>query len=118
MGNSMNSSITRPKVRKGDLVKVLSGKDRGKSGKVLQVYPKKGKILVERINLVKRHTKPSQTNQQGGIIEKEAAMNLSKVMVLDPRTNTASRLGRKALGDGKLVRFVKKSGEMIEATKA
>jgi large subunit ribosomal protein L24 len=110
-------AISRPKVRKGDLVRVLSGKDRGKSGKVLAVFPKKGKLLVERINLVKRHTKPNQKIQQGGIIEKEAALSLSKVMVLDPRTNTASRLGRKALGDGKLVRFVKKSGEMIEATK-
>ena len=119
MGIFVNKkAVSRPKVRKGDLVKVLTGKDRGKSGKVLQVYPKKGKVLVERINLVKRHTKPSQANQQGGIIEKEAALNLSKVMVLDPRTNTASRLGRKSLGDGKLVRFVKKTGEMIEATKA
>ena len=111
-------AVSRPKVRKGDLVRVLSGKDRGKSGKVLQVYPKKGKVLVERINLVKRHTKPTQKIQQGGILEKEAPLNLSKVMVLDPRTNTAGRLGRKALGDGTLVRFVKKTGEMIEATKA
>ena len=118
MGNSMDKSISRPKVRKGDLVKVLAGKDRGKSGKVLKVFPKKGKLLIERINLVKRHTKPTQKIQQGGILEKEAPMHLSKVMVLDPRTNTASRLGRKSLGDGKLVRFVKKTGEMIEATKA
>jgi large subunit ribosomal protein L24 len=118
MANPLNKAVSRPKVRKGDLVKVLSGKDRGKSGKVLAVLPKKGKILIERINLVKRHTKPSQTQQQGGIIEKEAPMSLSKVMVLDPRTNAASRLGRKRLPDGALVRFVKKSGEMIEATKA
>jgi large subunit ribosomal protein L24 len=118
MGNNIKTAVSRPKIRKGDLVRVLSGKDRGKSGKVIEVYPQKGKLLVERINLVKRHTKPSQKLQQGGIIEKEAPLGLSKVMVLDPRTNTASRLGRKALADGKLVRFVKKTGEMIEATKA
>ena len=114
----MTETMNRLKVRRGDLVTVLSGKDKGKSGKVLRVYPKKGKILVERVNLVKRHTKPTQKVQQGGIIEKEAAMNISKVMVLDPRTNQPSRLGRKKLADGKLVRFNKKSGEMIEATKA
>jgi large subunit ribosomal protein L24 len=114
----MTETMNRLKVRRGDLVTVLSGKDKGKSGKVLRVYPKKGKILVERVNLVKRHTKPSQKVQQGGIIEKEAALNISKVMVLDPRTNQPSRLGRKKLADGKLVRFNKKSGEMIEATKA
>lgn len=114
----MTETMNRLKVRRGDLVTVLSGKDKGKSGKVLRVYPKKGKILVERVNLVKRHTKPSQKTQQGGIIEKEAALNVSKVMVLDPRTNQPSRLGRKKLADGKLVRFNKKSGEMIEATKA
>ena len=106
------------KIRKGDQVTIVTGKEAGKSGKVLRVYPKKGKILVERVNLVKRHTKPTQKVQQGGIIEKEAAMNISKVMVLDPRTNQPSRLGRKKLADGKLVRFNKKSGEMIEATKA
>ena len=114
----MIEAVQRIKVRRGDLVKVLSGKDKGKSGKVLKVYPKKAKLLVERVNMVKRHTKPSQKVQQGGIIEKEAPLGISKVMVLDPRTNQPSRLGRKKLPDGKLVRFVKKSGEMIEATKA
>ncbi|MES2201565.1 MAG: 50S ribosomal protein L24 [candidate division FCPU426 bacterium] len=113
----MNSAVNRAKIRRGDLVTVLTGKDKGKSGKVLRVYPKKGRLLVERINLVKRHTKPSQKIQQGGIIEKEAPLGISKVMVLDPRTNQPSRLGRKRLPDGKLVRFVKKSGEMIEAVK-
>jgi large subunit ribosomal protein L24 len=118
MDNYTPFAVSRPKIRKGDLVKVLSGRDKGKSGKVLKVFPKKGNLIVERINLVKRHTKPNQKAQQGGIIEKEAAIRISKVMVLDPRSNTASRLGRKSLGDGKLLRFVKKTGEMIEATKA
>lgn len=107
----------RYKVRRGDVVTVLSGKDKGKSGKVLRVYPSTGKLLVEKINFVKRHTKPSQKIQQGGILEKEAPLAISKVVVLDPHTNQPSRLGRRRLPDGKLVRFVKKTGEMIEATK-
>jgi large subunit ribosomal protein L24 len=108
----------RYKVRKGDVVTVLSGKDKDKSGKVLAVFPKDGKVLVEKINLVKRHTKPNQKTPQGGIIEKEAPMAIGKVMVLDPHTNKPSRVGRKRLGDGKLVRFAKKTGEMIEPAKA
>jgi large subunit ribosomal protein L24 len=108
----------RYKVRKGDVVTVLSGKDKGKSGKVLAVYPNKAKLLIEKINFVKRHTKPNQKLQQGGILEKEAPISIAKVMVLDPHTNQASRLGRKRLADGQLVRFVKKTGEMIEAVKA
>ena len=108
----------RYKVRKGDVVTVLSGKDKGKSGKILAVYPDKGKVLVEKINFVKRHTKPNQKVQQGGILEKEAPMSISKVMVLDPHSNKPSRLARKRLPDGKLVRVVKKTGEMIEPAKA
>lgn len=111
-------TTTRFKVRKGDLVTVRAGKDKGKSGKVIAVFPKKETLLVEKVNLVKRHTKPNQKIQQGGIIEKEAPIAISKVTVLDPRTNQASRLGRKRLPDGKLVRYVKKSGEMIEEAKA
>ena len=113
----MNESKTRYKVRKGDVVTVRTGKDKGKSGKVIVVFPKNGKLLVEKINMVKRHTKPNQKVQQGGIIEKEAPIAVSKVMVLYPRTNQASRVGRKRLPEGKLVRFVKKTGEMIEESK-
>jgi large subunit ribosomal protein L24 len=108
----------RLKVRKGDIVTVISGKDKGKSGKVLAVYPENAKVLVEKINFVKRHTKPSQKMPQGGIHEKEAALQISKVMVLDSHSGKPSRIGRKMLADGKLVRFFKKSGEMIEQTKA
>lgn len=108
---------TRYKVRRGDLVTVITGKDKGKSGKVLSVDPKVGKVLVERVNIVKRHTKPNQQNQAGGIVEKEAPVAISKVMVLDPSSNKPSRLGRKRLNDGSLVRFVKKSGQTLEATK-
>ena len=107
----------RYKVRRGDLVTVIAGKDKGKSGKVLSVMPKQGKVLVERVNIVKRHTKPNPKNQSGGIVEKEAPLAIAKIMVLDPSTSKPSRLGRKKLNDGTMVRFVKKSGETIEAAK-
>jgi large subunit ribosomal protein L24 len=107
----------RYKVRRGDLVTVIAGKDKGKSGKVMSVNPKTGKVLVERVNIVKRHTKPNQKNQAGGIVEKEAPLSIAKVMVLDPSSNKPTRLGRKKLNDGTLVRFAKKSGETMESAK-
>ena len=110
-------STIRYKVRQGDLVTVISGRDKGKSGKVLVVLPKVGKVVVEHVSVVKRHTKPSQKNQMGGIVEKEASFSISKVMVLDPSNSTPSRLGRKKLKDGSLVRFVKKSGHTMEPVK-
>ena len=111
------ATVIRYKVRQGDLVTVIAGKDKGKSGKVISVMPKVGKLLVERVNMVKRHSKPTPKNQAGGIIEKEAPLAIAKVMVLDPASNKPSRIGRKLLADGKLVRVVKKSGEMIEPVK-
>ena len=111
------ASVIRYKVRRGDLVTVISGKDKGKSGKVISVFPKDGKVLVERVNVVKRHTKPNQQNQAGGIVEKEAPVSIAKVMVLDPASSKPSRLGRKRLNDGSLVRFVKKSGQTLEIVK-
>jgi len=107
-------STIRYKVRQGDLVTVISGRDKGKSGKVLVVLPKVGKVVVEHVSVVKRHTKPSQKNQMGGIVEKEASFSISKVMVLDPSNSTPSR---KKLKDGSLVRFVKKSGHTMEPVK-
>jgi len=108
----------RYKVRRGDLVTVISGRDKGKSGKVLLVLPKVGKVLVEHVGIVKRHTKPNQKNQMGGIVEKEASFSISKVMVLDPSNSLPSRLGRKKLNDGSLVRFAKKSGHTLEPVKS
>ena len=108
----------RFKVRRGDVVTVITGKDKGKNGKVLRVMPKNALLLVEKVNLVKRHTKPNQKNQTGGILEKEAPIAVNKVMVLDPRSGQASRVGRKRLESGELVRIVKRTGEMIEAVKA
>ena len=114
----MKTKAIRYKVRRGDVVTVLAGRDKGKSGKVLKVLPKKGTLVVERVNVVKRHTRPNPKNQQGGIVEKESPIAVAKVMVLDPRTSKPSRLGRKRLDNGELVRVVKATGEMIEAAKA
>jgi large subunit ribosomal protein L24 len=113
-----SETVIRYKVRKGDLVTVISGRDKGKSGKVLLVLPKLGKVMVEHVGVVKRHTKPSQKNQMGGIVEKEASFSISKVMVLDPSNNTPTRLGRKKLNDGTLVRYAKKSGHTLESVKS
>ena len=100
-------------VIKNDTVKILSGKYRGKTGKVLKVFPKENRVIVEGVNIIKKHTKPSQKNQQGGIIEKEASINVSNVMVIDPKTSEPSRVGYKFLEDGSKVRISKKSGEML-----
>jgi large subunit ribosomal protein L24 len=100
---------------KNDTVKVLSGKYKGKVSKVLKVFPKEGKIIVEGVNIIKRHTKPSQQNQQGGIIEKEAPITVSKVMVVCPKCNRGTRIGHRILDDGSKVRVCKHAdcGEII-----
>jgi large subunit ribosomal protein L24 len=100
-------------IKKGDMVQVIAGDDKGKKGHVLEVFSATNRALVEGINIVKRHTKPSAQNQQGGIISKEASVNISNLMIVD-KTGTASRIGRKLNDAGKLVRFSKKSGEIIE----
>jgi large subunit ribosomal protein L24 len=101
-------------VRKGDMVIVIAGKERGKKGKVLRVLPDKGRVIVERINMIKRHQRPTQKLRQGGIIEREGALALSNVMVVDPRTDKPTRIGVMILADGKKVRLARKSGEMID----
>lgn len=100
-------------VKKGDMVQVMAGDDKGKKGRVLQVFAATNRALVEGINIVSRHTKPNAQNQQGGIIKKEASVNISNLMLVD-KTGTASRIGRKLNDAGKLVRFSKKSGEIID----
>ncbi|WP_027410245.1 50S ribosomal protein L24 [Anoxybacteroides tepidamans] len=100
-------------VKKGDKVQVISGKDKGKQGVVLAAFPKKNRVLVEGVNIVKKHAKPSQANPQGGIISKEAPIHVSNVMPLDPKTGTPTRVGYK-LVDGKKVRYAKKSGEVLD----
>jgi large subunit ribosomal protein L24 len=101
------------KIKKGDTVVVLTGRDRGKKGEVLKVMPKVSRALVQGVNVVKRHTRPSQT-QAGGIVEKEASINLSNLAHVDPKDGKATRVGFKTLEDGRKVRFAKRSGEVID----
>ncbi|MFK9094894.1 50S ribosomal protein L24 [Bacillus salipaludis] len=99
-------------VKKGDKVRVISGKDKGKTGVILASYPKDSRVLVEGINIVKKHSKPSQVNPQGGIISFEAPIHVSNVMPIDPKSGNPTRVGYKTV-DGKKVR-VAKSGEVLD----
>lgn len=101
-------------VKKGDKVKVLAGENKGQTGTVIGMLPEKNKALVEGINVVKKHEKPSATSPQGGIIEKEAPIHLSNLMLVDPKSGDATRTGRKADENGKLVRYSKNSQEIIK----
>lgn len=107
------------KIHKNDNVLVIAGNDRGKTGKVLKVFPALSKVIVEGINIRKRHTKPNQKNPQGGIVEKEAPIHVSNVMLIDPKTNEPTRLGSQIILDEKTkkkkrIRVSKASGEMIQ----
>lgn len=104
----------RMHVRKGDLVQVLCGKDAGVRGKVLEVYPRKNRVLVEKVNIVKRHQRPNQQMQKGGIISKENPIHISNVMLVCKATNEPSRYRREVLADGKKVRVAIRSGEQID----
>lgn len=101
-------------VKKNDTVKVIAGKEKGKIGKVMVVLPKKERIIIEKINLVKRHTKPKGAAGQGGIIEKEGAIHISNVMVVCPKCGSAVRFGYKLLEDGSKARVCKKCEEVID----
>jgi large subunit ribosomal protein L24 len=101
------------KVKKGDRVVVTAGRDKGKSGEVIRVYPTESRVLVAGVNVMKRHQRQSQ-RQQGGIVSKEAPVHLSKIAHVDPKTGSPTRVGFKRLEDGRLVRFAKKSGEVID----
>lgn len=105
--------MTLARVRKGDKVMVISGKDRGKTGTVLRVWPDEDKVTVEKINVVKRHTKPTNT-KEGGIFEKESPIHISNVMPLDPETGKPTRVKTKVGSDGSKTRIAK-SGKTIEA---
>ena len=101
------------KIRKGDRVVVLTGRSKGKRGEVLKVLPKDDRALVQGVNTVKRHTKPSQ-QAMGGIIEKEAPIQLSNLAHVDPQSGKPTRIGFRVLEDGRKVRFAKRSGEIID----
>jgi large subunit ribosomal protein L24 len=101
------------KIKKGDTVVVLAGRDKGRSGEVLQVMPKDERAIVRGVNLVKRHTRQTP-QQEGGIISKESTIHLSNLAVADPKGGQATRVGFKILEDGRKVRFAKRSGELID----
>ena len=101
------------KIKKGDSVVVITGRDKGRTGKVLTVIPKEGRAVVQGVNLVKRHQKQTQT-QEAGIVSKEAAIQLSNLLIADPRDGKPSRVGFKILEDGRKVRFAKLSGDLID----
>ncbi len=100
-------------IKSGDTVKVIAGDDKGKSGKVLSINLEKRRAIVEGLNMVTKHVKPTAANPQGGIEKKEAAIHISNLMLVDPKTGDATRTGRKAGENGKLVRYSKKTGEVI-----
>jgi large subunit ribosomal protein L24 len=102
-------------IRKNDQVVVRAGKDRGKKGRVLSVVPDKNRVVVEGVNMIKRHTRPNpQRNIKGGIVEREAAIHISNVMLVDPESNEPTRLGSKTLNDGTRVRISRKSGAAVD----
>jgi large subunit ribosomal protein L24 len=100
-------------VKKDDTVFVITGKDKGKKGRVIAAYPRENRVLVEGINMVKKHAKPSQQNPQGGILNQEAPIHVSNVMLIDPKSGKPTRVGYKVLENGKKVRIAVKSGEVI-----
>ena len=107
-------SVNSLHVKKDDRVMVIAGKEKGKSGKVLRVYPEKNRVLVENLNLIKRHTRPTQANAEGGIIEKEAPMSAANVQLLCQACDQPARTGKRLLDDGSKVRFCKKCNEIVD----
>jgi len=106
--------IPRFRIKKGDLVQVISGREKGKTGKVLSVVPDRQQVFVEKLNFIKRHTRPNQKNRQGGIIEKEAPLHISKVMLVCSSCERPVRVGIRKFEDGNKVRVCRDCGEVIE----
>tara|TARA_B100001115_G_scaffold182387_1_gene178505 strand:- start:668 stop:988 length:321 start_codon:yes stop_codon:yes gene_type:complete len=106
--------MSKIKIKKNDTVLVKTGNSKGSRGKVIRVYPKLNRALVEGVNMVSKHTKPNAENPQGGIIKKEATIHISNLMLVDPKTGEPTKIGKKKdEKSGKIVRFSKKSGELI-----
>ena len=107
--------MVKLKIKKNDTVVVLAGTSKGKEGKVIKVYSATNRAIVEGVNMVSKHTKPNAANPQGGIIKQESSINISNLMLVDPKSGEPTRIGRKIdEKTGKLVRFAKKSGEVIK----
>ena len=101
------------KIKKGDRVKVIAGRSKGKVGDVLRVLPTESRVVVSGVNMIKRHTKPNR-NEQGGIVEREAAIHVSNVALIDPKSDKPTKVGFKFLEDGRKVRFARASGETLD----
>ena len=106
--------VKHPNLKKNDKVMVTSGKEKGKIGSILKLDALKGRVVVEKVNMVKRHTRPGGTNAQGGIIEKEAPIHLSNLMLVCSKCAEPTRIGKQILEDGSKVRFCKKCGELLD----
>lgn len=107
-------AIVKLHVKKNDVVKIIAGKDKGKTGKVLRIFPAKSRVVVENLNVVKRHTRPTQLNPEGGIVEKAAPMNISNVMLICASCSEAVRTGVRVLEDGSKARYCKKCNEIVD----
>ena len=115
MARQREAQRTRIRIRKDDLVEVISGRDKGKRGKVLVVLPEKGRLLVQGVNFIKRHTRPNpQKNIKGGIAEREAPIHVSNVMIVSPDDDKRTRIGSKLLPDGRKARTGRRSGEVLD----
>ena len=101
------------RIKKGDRVRVMAGNDRGREGEVLKVFPATNRVIVEKVNMIKRHQRPTKVNPRGGIIEKEAPINAANVMLICPSTKKPTRIGKAILSDGSRARVSKKSGDML-----
>ncbi len=108
------NQLARVKIKKNDIVEVITGKEAGKKGKILMVFPGDQKVVVERLNIVKRHTRPTQKVKQGGIIEKEGRIHISNVMLVCTKCDKKTRVAVKLLENGKKVRTCKKCGEILD----
>jgi large subunit ribosomal protein L24 len=114
MAKAKKPEPVRIRLKKNDLVEVMTGKEQGKTGKVLKVFREKNQVLVEKVNMIKRHTRPSPTTGQGGIVEKEAPIYVSKVKLICPKCATATRFRLTTTGEGKKVRVCLKCKELID----
>jgi len=101
-------------LKKDDVVMVIAGKEKGKSGRILKLLPKKNRVIVEKVNIIKRHTKPTRQMPQGGVLEKEGSIHVSNVMIICHRCNVPVRIGKRIMEDGSKVRVCRKCGEVLD----